>query len=139
MTQTYQPVVLVDTTNLSRDEWLAHRRCGIGGSDAAAVLGISPWRTARDLYYDKLGIAEVQPDEEAGFYCPIEHTAENVLEHLFCVFNVCPPKDYSGRSLSVSDVVELFDDKERRYYYCEPAGFQATDFSPMLAKRAKPA
>lgn len=76
---------------------------------------------------------------EAGFYCPIEHTAENVLEHLFCVFNVCPPKDYSGRSLSVSDVVELFDDKERRYYYCEPAGFQATDFSPMLAKRAKPA
>ena len=35
---------------------------GIGGSDAAAILGISPWRTARDLYDDKLGIASAQDD-----------------------------------------------------------------------------
>ena len=46
----YQPLVLVDTTDLPRDEWLAYRRKGIGGSDAAAVLGISPFMTARDLY-----------------------------------------------------------------------------------------
>ena len=56
MTAPYQPIVLVDTENLSRDEWLKWRRRGIGGSDAAAVLGISPFRTARDLYYDKMGI-----------------------------------------------------------------------------------
>lgn len=41
-----QPLVLVDTTNLPRDEWLKYRRKGIGGSDAAAVLGISPFMTA---------------------------------------------------------------------------------------------
>ena len=67
MTHAYQPNVLVDTTNLSRDEWLAYRRYGIGGSDAAAILGISPWRTARDLYYDKLGIAEVSENEDAEY------------------------------------------------------------------------
>ena len=48
----YQPQVLADTSGLSREEWLAYRRMGIGGSDAAAILGISPVRTAADLYYD---------------------------------------------------------------------------------------
>ncbi len=52
----YQPLVLVDTASLTREEWLEWRRKGIGGSDAAAVLGISPFRTAVDLYYDKLGL-----------------------------------------------------------------------------------
>ena len=28
----------------------------IGGSDAVAILGVSPFATARDLYYDKLKI-----------------------------------------------------------------------------------
>ena len=55
-TATYEPRVLVETTQLLRSDWLKYRQLGIGGSDAAAVLGISPFRTARDLYYDKLGI-----------------------------------------------------------------------------------
>ncbi len=54
--EAYQPNVLVETENLSREDWLEYRRLGIGGSDAAAILGISPWRTARDLYYDKLNV-----------------------------------------------------------------------------------
>lgn len=60
---TYQPLVLVNTENLSRPDWLSYRRQGIGGSDAAAVLGISPFRTARDLYYDKLGIVTADDQE----------------------------------------------------------------------------
>lgn len=60
---TYCPLVLVDTTELSRPDWLEYRRKGLGGSDAAAVLHISPFRTARDLYYDKLGI--VTADNQA--------------------------------------------------------------------------
>lgn len=52
--ETHQPQVLVETAGLSEKEWLTYRRKGIGGSDVAALLGISPWRTARDLYYDKL-------------------------------------------------------------------------------------
>lgn len=30
----YQPEVLVDTADLSREDWLDYRRLGIGGSDA---------------------------------------------------------------------------------------------------------
>lgn len=36
-------------------EWLAFRRKGIGGSDAAAILGVSPWTTPYDLWQDKTG------------------------------------------------------------------------------------
>ena len=50
----YAPQILVGTEGLPREQWLEYRRKGIGGSDAAAVLGISPFRTGRDLYYDKL-------------------------------------------------------------------------------------
>ena len=49
----YQPEVLVDTADLSREEWLDYRRLGIGGSDAAAIMGLSPFATIRDLYFDK--------------------------------------------------------------------------------------
>lgn len=59
----YRPHELADTSAMSRDEWLACRRQGIGGSDAAAVLGISPFRTARDLYFDKLGFPIEAGDE----------------------------------------------------------------------------
>ena len=39
------PNPVISTEGLPREEWLAYRRKGIGGSDAAAVLGISPFRT----------------------------------------------------------------------------------------------
>jgi putative phage-type endonuclease len=42
------------TTN-AREEWLAKRRSGIGGSDIAAILGLSPWKTAVDVWLDKTG------------------------------------------------------------------------------------
>ena len=83
MRQSYQPTVLVDTTNLSCDDWLAYRRYGIGGSDAAAILGISPWRTARDLYYDKLGIAKIVEDEDNWVQLEIGNLLEPLVARIF--------------------------------------------------------
>jgi putative phage-type endonuclease len=48
---------------MTRYEWLAARRTGIGGSDIAAILGLSPWRTPLDVYLDKVEGAE-QPETE---------------------------------------------------------------------------
>lgn len=59
----YAPQILVSTEDLPREQWLGYRRKGIGGSDAAAVLGISPFRTGRDLYYDKLNIVTADDAE----------------------------------------------------------------------------
>lgn len=36
-----------------RTQWLLDRRSGIGGSDIAAVLGLSPWRSPLEVYEDK--------------------------------------------------------------------------------------
>lgn len=47
-------------TTPDRAAWLAQRKSGIGGSDIAAVLGLSPWRSAVDVWLDKTGQA---PDE----------------------------------------------------------------------------
>lgn len=40
---------------MDRNEWLAQRRTGIGGSDAAAVLGMSKWKTPLSVWLDKTG------------------------------------------------------------------------------------
>lgn len=53
---------------ISREEFLANRRKGIGGSDAAAVLGLSKWKTAYDVFLDKTGQSEPTPDNDAMFW-----------------------------------------------------------------------
>jgi len=63
----------------------------------------------------------------------------DVLERIFVRFNLNHPKDFRGHSLSVSDVVELFDETNRTWYYCDSIGFQPTVFSPELAGAMKEA
>jgi putative phage-type endonuclease len=46
----------------AREQWLEERRKGIGGSDMAAVLGVDPYRTARELYAIKTGELPENPD-----------------------------------------------------------------------------
>lgn len=50
---------------IDRGEWLEARRKGIGGSDAAAILGLSRYRTAIDVYEDKLGLVPERPQTAA--------------------------------------------------------------------------
>lgn len=42
----------------NREEWLKARQRGIGGSDAASVLGISPWKSNVQLWEEKTGITK---------------------------------------------------------------------------------
>lgn len=46
-----------------RAEWHAQRRTGVGGSDAAAILGLSHWQTPFDVYQQKIGAVEPAPEE----------------------------------------------------------------------------
>jgi len=36
--------------------------------------------------------------------------------------------------VALSDVIELYGDNGRAYFYCDTAGFPGVKFSPMLAK-----
>ena len=79
----HTPFVVVDTENLPREEWLDYRRQGIGGSDVAGIMGISPFRTARDIYYDKLGIATVEDEPENWVALEMGHLLEDLVAKIF--------------------------------------------------------
>ena len=56
---------LVSTLNLDKESWLKYRKQGIGGSDAGAVCGLNPSRTAIQVYYDKTSDLIEDVDNEA--------------------------------------------------------------------------
>lgn len=56
---------LVSTLNLDKREWLKYRKSGIGGSDAGAVCGLNPYRTAMQVYQDKVSEEIEEVDNEA--------------------------------------------------------------------------
>jgi putative phage-type endonuclease len=60
--------VLVKTLNMQEEEWLDWRRKGIGGSDAAPIMGFSKWKSPFQLYLEKVGEAESQVDNEFAYW-----------------------------------------------------------------------
>lgn len=46
---------LVKTNDLSREDWLSVRRNGIGSSDAAAAVGLNPYKSQLTLWMEKTG------------------------------------------------------------------------------------
>jgi putative phage-type endonuclease len=58
--------ILVETNRLSHAQWLNYRRGGIGGSDIAAICGLSKWRTPIHVYLEKLGEAPEESFSEAA-------------------------------------------------------------------------
>ncbi len=69
--------------------------------------------------------------------CGKDESAEERLTFIFRRYNDRLPSDFIGRSISPSDVVELYSDEERRYYYRDIRSFCEVRFSPMLAKPMK--
>lgn len=55
MTRPYEEVRYKGTDEEVREQWLADRRLGIGGSDAAAVMGMSKYKTPLSVWMEKTG------------------------------------------------------------------------------------
>jgi len=62
---------LVNTKNLSREDWLQFRKQGIGSSDAAAACGIHPFLSMLELWMIKTGRMASNIDEGADGYAPL--------------------------------------------------------------------
>lgn len=72
---------LVETKALPREDWLEIRKQGIGSSDAAAAVGLNPYKSQLELWMEKTGrdgnLPKVDPhDEESPLYWGI------LLEHI---------------------------------------------------------
>jgi putative phage-type endonuclease len=64
---------LVTTKAMPRDKWLAVRKGGIGSSDAAAAVGLNPYKSQLELWMEKTGrdgaLPKIDPhDEESPAY-----------------------------------------------------------------------
>lgn len=70
----------IPTKGIDREEWLSLRRTGIGGSDAGAILGLSPWAGPMNVYADKLGLV---PDREETEAMRLGSDMEDYVAHRF--------------------------------------------------------
>lgn len=61
---------LVETKKLGRDQWLEVRKGGIGSSDAAAAVGLCPYKSQLELWMEKTGRTEAN-GEEPGMDSPM--------------------------------------------------------------------
>lgn len=64
---------LIKTKELPRDDWLAVRKQGIGSSDAAAAVGLNPYKSQLELWLEKTNRDDSLPkadphDEELPMY-----------------------------------------------------------------------
>ena len=68
----------------NEQEWLQRRLAGIGGSEAAAVIGQSPWCSNVELWKRKTGRATA-PDISCNEAVAYGHAAEAPLRELFAL------------------------------------------------------
>lgn len=54
----------------------------------------------------------------------------NNLEAIYTRCNIDHPHGYNGHSLSMSDVVELYDENGSQFHYCDRFGFKEISFEP---------
>lgn len=69
---------------MTRADWLEERKKGIGGSDAATILGLNPYKTTIELWEEKTGRREA-PDISDKPYVKYGTQAEDLLRQLFAL------------------------------------------------------
>lgn len=104
--------------NLERD------RERVAFMDYAALARHQGVQTIRSEIYDQVFEGDVECE---------------TLEAVFYKFNLDHPENYRGRSLSVSDIVEVTEAETVKsgFYYCDDVGFNEVSFSPEQAQSLK--
>lgn len=123
---------LVSTLNLDKESWLRYRKRGIGGSDAGAVCGLNPYRTAIQVYYDKTSEEIEEIDNEAMRQ---GRELEEYVARRFC--------EASGKKVRRANAL-FYDEKNPfmladvdRMIVGENAGLECKTASPYMADQWK--
>ena len=72
-------------------------------------------------YVEKKGITVTRADYDLSYAAPL--TEKDTLDGIYERFNIQRPADFTGHSLSVSDVVVLNDGSTVKAYYVDSIGF----------------
>ena len=77
-------VFIPDITELSKEEWRKERKRGIGGSDVGAILGLNEYKSAFDVYYEKIGAKnEKVLTDKARVTMEIGNRLEDLVAEMF--------------------------------------------------------
>lgn len=98
-------------------EWQALRREGIGASEAAAIMGVSPWRSPLQLWAEKTGA--IEPPELEGEWIEWGHRLEPAILEAY--------RDRTGRHTEPSR--EMLWSDEHRWAFATLDGW-TTDTHP---------
>lgn len=113
-----------------------------GGQEGAAAQGLKNVRVWQlkpdvDVYMKFIGYEETcrkfGPPDQENYHAVYDGAAEtNDLEALYMKFGndgSALPAGYRGHSLSMSDVLELYDSTGSSFYYVDRTGFQEMEFA----------
>lgn len=95
------------------------------------------FRGIADLHkagYEQPPAADYRLVHDGGVLCPEKWSALKILEQVYSSYSGQPPDDFAGRPLSPSDVVELYDEEKRSYFYCDKNEFVPVRFSPFFCQ-----
>lgn len=88
--------------------------------------------------YGTLSRYQGSPDVNPALYDKVFDGAVDAsdIEDIYRIFNVEKPEGYKGRSLSVSDVVEIVESDSIKpgFYYCDSIGFKPVPFNSEYVK-----
>ena len=77
--------VIYETKDMNKFEWEKRRKEGIGGSDAASVLGLSPYKSSISVYMDKIDEVQVgnSYEDEVSYRMELGNKLKNFVANEF--------------------------------------------------------
>jgi len=95
------PYTKIPVAKLSKEEWLMLRKKGIGGSEAAIILGLSPWTTIEELWKEKTSDTVTNIQNESMYWGTLledivakefaKRTGMNVYKYQYMLFSTQYP------------------------------------------------
>ena len=102
------------------------------------IFQIDDSRDSKNLMFSSYEAVMKSASVDAEIYRQVYGGVVNCsdLEGVFSLCNTDFPAGYYGRSLSVSDVVEICNGEQKGFYYCDVVGFQKIDFDISKVNRS---
>lgn len=104
--------------NITREDWLAERQTGIGASEVAAAIGVSPYKSTVELWAEKCGLVE-PPDLSDNEAVEFGVRLEPVVIEAFA--------ERTGRKVWPHEQHKIVRHPEHSFLLCTPDAWQVLD------------
>ena len=101
-----------------KDAYAIYQLADTAGTVPLLFMGMD-WLEQKGIPVEKSNYTALYTGE-----LPTSETSMGMLEQIYVNFNLQRPADFTGHSLSVSDIVALKQDNVVSYHYCDSIGFR---------------